>query len=1037
MCWWNTMKKTIPDTSKNNRSETQKLYRHVQQISQRLDLQLQQAMDWREWFDVETLQLRQRVRDVCEHLLLSGECDIARKTEEYLWRKSFYDIIQKLKMDKKALSTNDILGSVYTSHLQSALGFYHRLLVKLRNRYAIALNGIIDWIGSPCESDLGVDVTQEQKDWAFKACQRCLIYLGDIARYQLDVTSQPDEGQAERYYHLAILLDSSNGMPHNQIGTLKLNESLLCESCYHYMCCVLSESPFEGSEENLKRALEKHNQNFATATEEHMSNNTVMDMKSQFTSSFLSLQEILFGFRNISTLDLSQWCQSLLSQFAIVLNAAFYKDEEDAITPTNARVNGDFGGVKLMNGTGNHVGLNHVNGKEEEDEEEEEDVAKAEESLHLTCASLVKMFGMNILDVVKLKSIGSEITCAATAFTAALLSQLLDFISQYLNRYFPFGNSNTDKTKEEEEKKKEISDDYEKMKRKILINRRKRKRRHRLTSQNSDATDDEEEAGSDHENNEDDLSDLSEGELDTNMDDDSSDDSDSIIEENSDEEIAPIATTPTATTTRSIDDMKIDGYENNGQPRNGIVNHNNNNNNNNNNMKKKFSILSKAGILLNKQLKKNNHKVHIPTTPTNNNGISVSDYVLEDVEFIQHAARLLDDFEELNEHAYLPVIKILFDWMKINPDVLKMTGKASPVLWQRLAEVLNSLPSQKVVQIAVMYFSQRRKLPLWLKGDLEGGGEMTQKRALPEDVTLFGTPGFQELHDGLDVTWFRGLSHSELYQFALRVTYLRNFGHFVSSSEDVPCFSWEEEGGRFVVTKTVDDEVVTLEKEMMKMKTNGHTQMNVAQKKHMMKALAKQKLKHDVNELQKQLKSSSMSPGRKVGNIVYLVLDTPALCRHLSLLRSLVKSAQFVVIVPMQVIAALDELKKFNPGARDAIKFLEDEIKHGNRWLKTQKEHETVSNDQLSSNHKKKNRDIEEWRFLHIVKCCLYFSEQHAGGQSLVTLLTSESSLNGGRTANLGTRPSPQALEICTNKGIRVEPVVDFYKRWSARNGPS
>ena len=63
-----------------------------------------------------------------------------------------------------------------------------------------------------------------------------------------------------------------------------------------------------------------------------------------------------------------------------------------------------------------------------------------------------------------------------------------------------------------------------------------------------------------------------------------------------------------------------------------------------------------------------------------------------------------------------------------------------------------------------MYFSQRRKLPLWLKGDLVGGGEKIQKRALPEDVTLFGTPGFEELHAGLDVTWFRGLSHSELYQ---------------------------------------------------------------------------------------------------------------------------------------------------------------------------------------------------------------------------------------------------------------------------------
>jgi len=33
---------------------------------------------------------------------------------------------------------------------------------------------------------------------------------------------------------------------------------------------------------------------------------------------------------------------------------------------------------------------------------------------------------------------------------------------------------------------------------------------------------------------------------------------------------------------------------------------------------------------------------------------------------------------------------------------------------------------------------------------------------------------------------------------------------------------------------------------------------------------------------------------------VYLVLDTPAICRHLSLLRTLVKSGNFVVIIPIQ-----------------------------------------------------------------------------------------------------------------------------------------
>ena len=43
-----------------------------------------------------------------------------------------------------------------------------------------------------------------------------------------------------------------------------------------------------------------------------------------------------------------------------------------------------------------------------------------------------------------------------------------------------------------------------------------------------------------------------------------------------------------------------------------------------------------------------------------------------------------------------------------------------------------------------------------------------------------------------------------------------------------------------MVAKAVEEQVAGFAGEI---KTNGHTQMNVAQKKHMMKALAKQKLK--------------------------------------------------------------------------------------------------------------------------------------------------------------------------------------------------
>lgn len=62
----------------------------------------------------------------------------------------------------------------------------------------------------------------------------------------------------------------------------------------------------------------------------------------------------------------------------------------------------------------------------------------------------------------------------------------------------------------------------------------------------------------------------------------------------------------------------------------------------------------------------------------------------------------------------------------------------------------------------------------------------------------------------------------------------------------------------------------------------------------------------------------SKSTELKIANLLYLVYF-------------MVPNWQLKDLVFVIVIAALDEIKKYNPGARDAIKFLEDEIKHGNR----------------------------------------------------------------------------------------------------------
>jgi len=937
-------------------------------------MQVKQAMDWREWFDGENLQLRQRLRDICEHILLSGECDLARKAEEYLWRKAFYDIIHKMKQDKRNIVNDPSMHSVLSSHLYSAIGYYHCILVRLRNRYNLALHGALDWIGVPSLQEHH-DVSPDQADWAFKACQRCLIYLGDISRYQADITAEPNYQLSERYYNLAILLNPEYGMPHNQIGTLKQTQSEYCEAAYHYMRCVVSSATFEGADENLKRVLEKSAQSVYTFQIEQP-DNMKSSLKEQYVASFLALQEMLFGIKVISTDELAYWCQSVLNLFGMVLmNSLLVRETKP----------------KIVNGTEANTSPSKNNLSVAIDDQGK-----------IPLCEMTKMFAISIMDTIKLRAIVSDTLSAATAFTMTLLSRLMEFSAHYLQIHYPAVVLEEGKGSNG----KDTDDHYTKMKKRIILNRRKRRRqRNRMNSLDSDPNESAGEGAATAAD--DDLSDLSEGEINScDVSEELSEDSDSAVEEKSDAE----------------EDTEVARINSRGGKvwQNGSIT---------DSERKKLAALSKAGILLNKSNKVNQSKHFLSSL----NGIT-DDLLMDGVDFLNDAADLLDDFRKVNKDCYLPSIKILLDFIRFNPDVLKMCGKTSPALWQSLATILNTLPSQKVIKIAVMYFSRRRRTPSWLHGELDCNRNQFQKRALSEDVALLGMPGFEELHRSMDLSWFRGVNNADLYQFALRVTYLRSFGLFIHASEDVPEFSYDESVQRFIFVPASPTHIQSfvLPQGFVPVPPQQEHVNKLESRNEMMKALAKQKLKFEVSELEKNLKNSISSP--TTGTSAFLVLDCPALCRHLSLLRSLVKSAHFVVVVPNQVVAALDELKKFNPGARDAIKFLEDEVKHGNRWLVMQKEHETVDDSVIFANKKKRNRDIEEWRFLQVIKCCLYFSEQRAG-QSDVTLLTSDGSPQGTK-ASMGSRTSPFALEVCKAKGIQVEPVVDFYKRWTARSGP-
>lgn len=154
--------------------------------------------------------------------------------------------------------------------------------------------------------------------------------------------------------------------------------------------------------------------------------------------------------------------------------------------------------------------------------------------------------------------------------------------------------------------------------------------------------------------------------------------------------------------------------------------------------------------------------------------------------------------------------------------------------------------------------------------------------------------------------------------------------------------------------------------------------------RQLMKQMGQLWLKAEVRELESRVQrgGTRLSP--------YLAVDGAALTAHLPKVRHLVASRRFIVLVPAVVVSELDELKREESRAREAIRWLEAQFQRGNRFLRAQRLHERLPLP-LIKYPRKKERDAAV--FFQVVECCHYFSRQAAGAGAgeqppVVTLLT-------------------------------------------------
>ncbi|KAJ7339642.1 Protein smg5 [Desmophyllum pertusum] len=370
----------------------------------------------------------------------------------------------------------------------------------------------------------------------------------------------------------------------------------------------------------------------------------------------------------------------------------------------------------------------------------------------------------------------------------------------------------------------------------------------------------------------------------------------------------------------------------------------------------------------------------------------------------------------------LPAIKVLTDWLRLNGELVMTCVESLSALWSRMASLLNKFPSSEQIMAAV-------PLPRWTTWrsvlDETLDENWVQTRGLPEDVSLLGFTPLTVIHSRLDRKWSRLTRDCQYLEAAVRVQCLRSFGMKLACIQELSSFVWDQNTQQFLGPQQM------AEREKLMPADKRHTPSpagNHDRRARVMKVMAQQLLQSEVAELENTL-NTAPSDGT-----VYLVPDAMALCSQLHLVRRLLTSEKLVIVIPIQVISALDELKKYDSGAREATKFLEQEFKKGNRWIRAQKDNETLDGGRRRGRYE----DVALWRFNQIINCCRFLVSQTGNG--LVTLLTGTTSYESPKRGQRkgmgsgGTQATPEAVELARSCGVNVESLRAFCARFSKQS---
>jgi len=307
----------LSDLAKSDQTDqAKKVLRYVGEAVRRIEEKHQAAVRVEDVFTMDLVTLRARLKDFTQKLVLTDPIKSGTKAMEIYWRKAYHEPVS-LARQLRGTSWSKSEKGLVESHLMAGFGHYHHVMVFLAEHFGWENKFILDFTtfspygwGTPQDKRKNNDESEPGlSGWVEGAVHRCLVCLGDLARYQLEL-GLGLAAQPARYYQLAVLLRPEGGVPYNQLAMLCGDENYGLEQLYYYMRCVTSKGGFEGGEANLRRLLDKRVAVFEEATEGEEGKNMV--------NSLLQLVNMVVGEKQQEVVTLA--CQQSLAHLNQVLD---------------------------------------------------------------------------------------------------------------------------------------------------------------------------------------------------------------------------------------------------------------------------------------------------------------------------------------------------------------------------------------------------------------------------------------------------------------------------------------------------------------------------------------------------------------------------------------------------------------------------------------------------------------------------------------------------------------------------------------------